>query len=115
MGWGLTRTAAGLLRVVNAFDSPWLAVCMDCGNFLAEPYDALAEIAPHAALVHAKTYQGGGEWYTLDLDYSRIAAILAAADYRGYVSIEFEGRESPLTAVPDTIRMLRKAFGSTTA
>ena len=26
--------------------------------------------------VQAKTYYGGGTWYTLDLDYNRIASIL---------------------------------------
>ena len=30
-------------------------------------------LAPHAVIVQAKTYYGGGEWYTLDLDYPRIA------------------------------------------
>ena len=29
--WGLTRTPEGLLRIVNAIDSPWLGLLMDTG------------------------------------------------------------------------------------
>jgi hypothetical protein len=38
--------------------------------------------------VQAKTCYGGGEWYTLDLDYPRIAPILRDAEFHGYVSRE---------------------------
>jgi L-ribulose-5-phosphate 3-epimerase len=109
--WGLTRTAEGLLRLANAVQSPWFGVLMDTGNFLEDPYDKLAKIAPRTVMVQAKTYPGGGEWYTLDLDYRRIAKILREAGFTGYVSLEMEGREPADTAVPKSIAMLREAFG----
>jgi sugar phosphate isomerase/epimerase len=31
--------------------------------------------------------------------------------YGGWVSLEFEGKESPLTAVPKSLAMLRAALG----
>jgi sugar phosphate isomerase/epimerase len=62
-------------------------------------------------IVQAKTYYGGGEWYTLDLDYQRIARTLRAAGFHGYVSLEMEGKESPATAVPKSLQVLRAAFG----
>lgn len=109
--WGLTYSAEGLLRILNAIDSPWLGALMDTGNFLEEPYDKLRLMAPKTVLVHAKTYPGGGEWYTLDLDYKRIARILAEVNYTGYVSLEMEGKENPDTAVPKSLALLREAFG----
>ncbi len=109
--WGLTRTPDGLLRIVNAIKSPWLGAMIDTGNFLEDPYDKLAAVAPQAVFVQAKTYHGGGEWYTLDLDYPRIAKILADANYTGYVSLEMEGKENPDTAVAKSIETLRRAFG----
>ena len=109
--WGLTRTPEGLLRVKNAIDSPWLGVMMDTGNFLENPYSKLQQIAPKTMFVQAKTYYGGGEWYTLDLDYKRIAKILADVNYGGYVSIEFEGKDPASSGVPKSIAMLRDAFG----
>jgi L-ribulose-5-phosphate 3-epimerase len=109
--WGLARTPEGLLRIVNAIPSPWLGVLMDTGNFLEDPYPKLRQIAPKAVFVQAKTYYGGGEWYTLDLDYARIARILADTGYHGYVSLEFEGKEDPNTGVPKSLDVLRRAFG----
>ena len=108
--WGLTRTPEGLLRIVNAIGSPWLGVLMDTGNFLEDPYDKLEQIAAHAVFVQAKTYYGGGEWYTLDLDYPRIANILKKANYQGYISLEFEGKEDANTGVPKSLELLRQAF-----
>ena len=109
--WGLARTPEGLLRIVSAIQSPWLGVLMDTGNFLEDPYPKLEMIAPRTVFVQAKTYFGGGEWYTLDLDYQRVAAILEKANYHGYVSLEFEGKEDPATGVPKSLALLRKGFG----
>jgi sugar phosphate isomerase/epimerase len=109
--WGLTFRAAGVLRILAALPSEWLRVTMDWGNFLDEPYAELEQLAPHAVLVHAKTYYGGGEWYTLDLDYPRLAAMLRRVHYRGYVSLEFEGKEDAETAVPKSIETLRHVLG----
>jgi len=109
--WGLTRTPEGQLRILDAVNSPWLGALMDTGNFMEDPYEKLAKIAPRTSFVQAKTYFGGGEWYTLDLDYKRIARILSDAGYGGYVSLEMEGKEPPDTAVPKSVALLREAFG----
>jgi len=108
--WGLGRTAEGVMRIVKAIDSPWLKTTLDTGNFLEDPYDRLEAIADDAVLVQAKTYYGGGMWYTLDLDYPRIAALLQKHNYNGYVSLEFEGQENPRTAIPKSLQMLTDAF-----
>ncbi|MEE2896116.1 MAG: sugar phosphate isomerase/epimerase family protein [Planctomycetota bacterium] len=108
--WGLGLTPEGILRIVGAADSPWLQVTTDTGNFLEDPYDRLEKLAPHTVLVQAKTYFGGGQWYTLDLDYPRIGRILNDAGYRGWISLEFEGREDWRTAIPRSLELLRRSF-----
>ena len=108
--WGLARTPEGLLRIVNAIDSPWLQVLLDTGNFLEDPYDKLEQCAPQTVFMQAKTYYGGGLWYSLDLDYPRIARIMRKHNFRGYVSLEFEGHEDYKTAIPKSLALLRKAF-----
>ncbi len=108
--WGLGLTAEGVMRIVNAIDSPWLQVTMDTGNFLEDPYARLERIAAKTVFVQAKTYFGGGTWYTLELDYKRIAAILRKHAYRGYVSLEFEGKQDARTAIPESLALLRNAF-----
>ncbi|MCL2711021.1 MAG: sugar phosphate isomerase/epimerase [Planctomycetaceae bacterium] len=108
--WGLARTPEGLLRILQTIDSPYLRAWLDTGNFLEDPYDKLEQLMPKTVFMHAKTYYGGGLWYTLDLDYDRIGAILRKYDYRGYVSLEFEGKESPDTAVPKSLELLRRTL-----
>jgi sugar phosphate isomerase/epimerase len=110
--WGLGRTPEGVLRVVEAIHSPWLQVTLDTGNFLEDPYDRLEKLAPKAVLVQAKTYYGGGLWYTLELDYERIAKLLAKHHYRGWISLEFEGKEDPRIGVPKSLALLKKSFNS---
>ena len=108
--WGLTSTPEGLLRIRKAIDSPWLGVLLDTGNFLEDPYTKLEKVAPIANFVQAKTYYGGGEWYTLDLDYKRIINILRQANYKGYIALEFEGKEAAETGVRKSVAMLREAM-----
>lgn len=108
--WGLGRTPEGVLRIVDAVNSPWLQITMDTGNFLEDPYDRLEKLAAKTALVQTKTYYGGGIWYTLELDYDRIASILRRANYHGYLSLEYEGKEDYRIAVPKSLALLRKAF-----
>jgi sugar phosphate isomerase/epimerase len=108
--WGLTTRPENLLRIYKAVNSPWLVINMDTGNFATDPYAGIEMLAPHASIVQAKTYYGGGEWYTLDLDYPRIARILRDANFQGWVSLEMEGKEAPQTAVPKSFEVLRGAF-----
>lgn len=109
--WGLGREASGVIRVIKAVNNPWLKATLDTGNFLENMYPQMEALAPHAVLVQAKTYPGGGEWYSLDIDNSRVAEILRKAGYRGYISLEMEGKEDPATAIPKSLAMLRKAYG----
>jgi sugar phosphate isomerase/epimerase len=108
--WGLTSSAEGVLRIVEAVDSPWLQVLADTGNFPNRPYEQLEALAPHTILVSAKTYYGGGEWYSLDLDYERIADIFRDADFQGYVTLEFEGTADPAPSVRKSLTRLSEAF-----
>ena len=108
--WGLGRTAEGVLRLINDIDSPWLRATLDTGNFLENQYVQYKQLAPEAVFVQAKTYFGGGTWYTLDIDYDRVAKILADVQYQGYISLEFEGKERHETAIPKSLEMLRTAF-----
>lgn len=108
--WGLSGTPEGMLRICNAINSPWLQLLVDTGNFLENPYDKIEKVLPQTCYVQAKTYQGGGEWYTLDLDYKRIFQQLRAVNYHGYVGIEFEGKASADEAVAQSVQLLREAM-----
>lgn len=110
--WGFTGTAAGVKRILRDVDSPWLKVVLDTGNFNYSPdqYAEMAELVPHAIMVHAKTYFGGGLYYSASLDYRRIGRMLKDAGFRGYVSIEFEGKAHPDQGLKESVTMLRESF-----
>ncbi|HMO15481.1 MAG TPA: TIM barrel protein [Pirellulaceae bacterium] len=109
--WGLGRTAEGVMRIVDAIDSPWLQVTLDTGNFFERSMEQFELMAPKTVYVQAKTYFGGGTWYTLDIDYPAIGKLLREHRYRGYISLEFEGQEDFKTAVPKSLELLRSVFG----
>jgi len=109
--WGLGRNADGVLKIINAINSPWLRATLDTGNFLEDQTPQYEAMAPYAVFVQAKTYFGGGKWYELDLDYPKIADILKRHNYAGYISLEFEGKEDYETAIPKSLQVLRGAFG----
>lgn len=108
--WGLTTSVEGLLRIYKAVNSPWLVLNVDTGNFFGDPYSQLERLAPHASIVQAKTYYGGGVYYTLDPDFKRIGKILRHAGFKGWVSLEMEGKEDAMTAVPKSFKVLQAAF-----
>jgi L-ribulose-5-phosphate 3-epimerase len=108
--WGITTKTENLFKIVDGVGSPWLGINLDIGNFPVDPYPEIEKIAPRAGVVHFKTYFGGGEYYTLNLDYKRIAGVLRKAGYKGYISLEMEGKEPAATAVPKSLEIMRQAF-----
>ena len=108
--WGLSTRVSVLLHIHREVGSPWLGITMDTGNYVGDPYPQMEQLAPHATVVQAKTYPGGGVWYTLELDYGRIAVILREAEFQGYFSLEMEGKAPAEQAVAESYRLLRDAF-----
>lgn len=109
--WGLSSNIDYLLQIYKALSSsPAMGMNVDTGNFVGDPYPQFEKLAPYATIVQAKTYFGGGHYYDLNLDYTKIADILRKSNFTGYVSLEMEGKEAPQTAVPKSLKQLRQAF-----
>jgi len=108
---GLTNTAENMLKIVRAVDSPWFGAWMDTGNFhVKDVYGELEKIAPYTLHVQVKVAiraPGEGKKPT---DYDRLAEILDAVDYRGWICLEYEEGKDPREASPRHIEKLRKAF-----
>lgn len=105
----LTETAEQVLRIVEEVNHEWLGVNLDTGNFSEDPYGSMALLAPKAITVQVKTEvqtAAGKE----AADIPRILNILREANYRGYVALEYEGKDDPMTAVPQYLAKLREAI-----
>jgi sugar phosphate isomerase/epimerase len=106
---GITATADNLLALVKPVKSPWFGVNLDTGNFhTPDPYADLAKIAPYAVVVQLKTEVVPAGKKKQDADLKRLIDILRAANYRGYVALEYEAAEEPKTGVPRAIAALQK-------
>lgn len=124
-----TKTAEGLLRIVNLVDSPWIAVNWDTGNSylagLEDPYEGLERVRDHVRHVHAKDigYEhseaergkvtgtpvgcGCGEGV---VDFERVLDILDPLDRDIYLSVECGTIDQAAASLPH----LEKVIGDRT-
>ncbi|MBN13268.1 MAG: xylose isomerase [Opitutaceae bacterium] len=97
-----------MLPIIEAIDSPWFGVCFDSGNIAptSNPYKELARIAPYSvnAQIKVEIPVNGKKEHT---DLARIINILKNANYRGYVTLEYESSEDPYKAIPKYLKKLR--------
>jgi len=114
-------------QVIDAVGSLALRANIDTGNFLLvgqNPTDAARDLAPLAALVHLKDFRRARPdetahiYKALDgtpftgavvgqgqVDLPAIVALLDAAGYDGWLSLEYEGGDDPLTVgVPQSLQ-----------
>ena len=70
-------------------------------------YADLARIAPYAVTVQIKTEIQRAGAQREEADMKRLIGILHAANYRGYVALEYEAAEDPKVGVPRALQALR--------
>ena len=85
---------------------------LDTGNFHGQdPYAEIAAAAPYAVNVQVKTEIRRMGRSKEPADLGRIIGILRAARYSGYIVLEYDSAEDPMTAVPRSIKTLRSLIG----
>ena len=104
---GITARAETMIGILERVDSPWVGINLDTGNFLQDPYRQIEACAPYAVNVQVKTRVTGPEGKPVPADWGRILKTLAAAGYKGYLALEYEGEEDPVTAVPRFLKKLK--------
>ncbi|MFQ6040738.1 MAG: sugar phosphate isomerase/epimerase family protein [Candidatus Poribacteria bacterium] len=106
---GITSTAEQTIAIIKAVDDEWLGVNLDTGNF-RNAYEGIEKAAPYAITCHAKTEIPGPSGKEI-ADFQKIADILNKAGYKGYLSIEYEAAEDPMTAVEKFVSYLKEIVG----
>ena len=103
---GFVQTAGDVAAIFEAVASPALGLLLDTGNFLdgRPSIERTAAIARH---VHAKFTRVGRDGRDARIDNDGAIDLLRAAQYRGAVSVEYEGEEAGRTAVPRALGHLR--------
>jgi sugar phosphate isomerase/epimerase len=111
---GITSTPEQILKLVKAIDAPNFGVNLDTGNFQGEdPYAEVAQLAPYAVNVQVKTEVHRAGKPKEEADLAKIIGILRGARFSGYVVLEYEAPEDPMTAIPRHIKSLRTLISAT--
>jgi sugar phosphate isomerase/epimerase len=105
---GLTTTAEPTVAIVKQTDSPYAGINLDTGNFPRNGYSQVALCMPYALNVHFKVNIGSAEGTKEKADWDRLIGMFANAGYKGYISLEYEEKESAETAVPPLVAELRR-------
>ncbi len=107
----LTETAPDVLDILAAVNNEWLGLNLDTGNFVKEPYTNIEMALPKAVTTHIKTNvrteDGKG---SAPADYAHLVRLFRDANYRGYLSLEYEGEPDQMTQVPVVLAEIRKAI-----
>jgi sugar phosphate isomerase/epimerase len=129
---GRSDQVRGMIELVN---SPALRANLDTGNFLLvgqNPTTAARQLGNLIALVHLKDFRRAGADETThvykgldglgytgtvvgegEVDLPAILALLRQAGYTGWLSLEYEGGQNPLTiGVPQSLNAARKLLAT---
>jgi L-ribulose-5-phosphate 3-epimerase len=105
---GLTTTAEPTVAIVKQTDSPWAGINLDTGNFPKDSYAQVAMCLPYAVSTHVKRNLRSADGTVEPADWDRLAGMFVKAGYKGYLSLEYEEKDSAESAVPPLIAELKR-------
>lgn len=113
---GLSSNGQWLAAVMREMGLPNCGTLPDFGNFRIseteryDNYQGVAELMPFARGVSAKSYGFDAAGNESSMDYRQLLTIVLDAGYRGYIGVEWEGRdpESQVEGVKLTQALLER-------
>jgi L-ribulose-5-phosphate 3-epimerase len=106
---GITTNADRTVEIVKKAASPWTGINLDIGNFPDDGYTQIEMCAPYATNVHFKTAVHVNK-QKQPADWPRVLKILGSAGYKGYLSLEYEEEQDPMTVVPKLIEKMKETI-----
>lgn len=105
---GFIHTAEDLKGIVREINSSWFKLNLDTAGYTDDIYTAIEDTLDLAVQVHIKILEPGEDVIDKKLDYNRIFGILNKSNYRGFLSLEYEGEEDEFITIPRLIKLLKK-------
>ncbi len=112
---GITQSADTCLEIMHRINSPYARINLDITHFIPTPtQDAYAQIKaciPYASHTHIRDVFDDGT----PIDMDRVWRMFAEAGYRGFMSVEYEGKEDPMVGVPkllDKVKALCQKYST---
>ncbi len=108
---GVTARAKDHLAICDRVGKhPNFGINLDSGNYHTDCYEELAMAAPRAVNVQIKVRISDNDGNRLDTDMARVRDILVAANYKGWVALEYEEKEDPKVAIPRYLEQMKKVY-----
>ncbi len=93
---GLSSNGKWLASVIRGVDHPNCGTLPDFGNFTGyDRYQGVAELMLYAKGVSAKSRRFDTKGEEIESSYLKMLKIVLDAGYRGYIGIEYEGKDLP--------------------
>ncbi len=110
---GFLPTAVDTLRLIKEINSEWVKINLDTGNYEdADNYKAIEDTICYAPHIHAKVHRMSEANKELVFDFDKIFSIIKRAQYRGFLSLEFEGqdffKQDEFIYIPKAVLMLKE-------
>ncbi|MEO1259320.1 MAG: TIM barrel protein [Bacteroidota bacterium] len=120
--------AAYILDIIKAVGQPNFGTLPDFGNWCTNVewgsirnenctdvygiYKGVKEFMPYAKGVSAKAYEFDAEGNETSIDFKKMAEIVKAANFDGYIGVEYEGEKlSEMEGIKATKKLIEKAWG----
>ena len=104
---GVTQSAEVCLEIMRRVNSPYAGINLDITHFIPtgseDPYAQIKACIPYATLTHIRDHFDDGT----PIDMDRVWQMFRDGGYKGFMSVEYEGKEDPMTGVPKLMNKIK--------
>jgi len=104
---GVTQNADVCLEIMHRVNSPYAGINLDITHFIPtageDPYAQIKDCIPYATHTHIRDLFDDGT----PIDMDRVWKMFQDGGYKGYMSVEYEGKEEPMTGIPKLMHKVR--------
>lgn len=101
---GITSKAADIVQILRRVDSAYAGCNLDISHFDENPYEQIETCISYATHTHIRDIYGKKR---LPLDLDHVWQMFAKGGYKGYMSVEYDGEEDPMTGVPKLLAKIK--------
>jgi sugar phosphate isomerase/epimerase len=104
---GVTQNADVCLEIMRRVNSPYAGINLDITHFIPtaseDRYAQIKTCVPYATHTHIRDHFDDGT----PIDMDRVWKMFHDGGYKGFMSVEYEGKEQPLTGIPKLMHKVR--------
>jgi sugar phosphate isomerase/epimerase len=104
---GVTQSADVCLEIMHRVNSPYAGINLDITHFIPtgseDSYSQIKACIPYATHTHIRDVFDDGT----PIDMDRVWKMFQDGGYKGFMSIEYEGKEDPMVGIPKLMNKIK--------